>query len=70
MLAQGQGAWNAYKKSELRDDKKAAEAQVEFVTSSAEDLKGVADQSVDLITAATVSRARQEDLYSIEGGQG
>lgn len=63
MIREAQGAWQAWKKMQQQDNSKdrliAEEAN--FSLSSAEDLKGIADSSVDLVTAATVSSSLFKD---------
>jgi SAM-dependent methyltransferase len=54
MLAEAQGAWEGWKK--LQDGTKPLVAnQADFKMLGAENLNGIQDESVDLITAATVS---------------
>lgn len=51
MISQAEQAWKAWKESQSNKDQlKAKDAR--FIQNSAEDLKEIADQSVDLITAA------------------
>lgn len=57
MIGEAQGAWEAWKK--MQDGSKQLKAdQAIFKMLSAEKLTGIEDESVDLITAATVSPMR------------
>lgn len=54
MIGEAQGAWQAWKKIQDGSKELIAE-QAEFKVSSAEHLHDIKDESIDLITAATVS---------------
>lgn len=55
MVAQADGAWERWKRLQKeKDHRPLVAASARFIVASAEKLSGVADQSVDLIIAATV----------------
>lgn len=54
MISEAAGAWEAWKKMQKEPEALKAE-QADFKLLGAENLKDIKDESIDLITAATVS---------------
>lgn len=53
MMEQAQDAWQAWKSVQDQPDTLMAK-DAQFITCSAENLTGISDHSVDVVTAATV----------------